>query len=94
LDEFVPKELITIMAKYRNKPPQLAGGTFVSDPATGECVAYFMVNCGHVADFEGIFERGNRCSRILGVKANASMKSHGELDESERLEEGDRPPLS
>ncbi|MCI0601307.1 MAG: homocysteine S-methyltransferase family protein [Beijerinckiaceae bacterium] len=63
------------------------------DAATGGSVAYFMVNCAHPAHFEGIFDKGDWCSRILGVRANASMKSHAELDESGTLDEGDPEDL-
>ncbi|MCI0465569.1 MAG: homocysteine S-methyltransferase family protein [Beijerinckiaceae bacterium] len=63
------------------------------DDATGGSVAYFMVNCAHPTHFEGIFDKGNWCERILGVRANASMKSHAELDESATLDEGDPADL-
>ena len=63
------------------------------DAATGGSVAYFMVNCAHPAHFAAIFDNGDWCGRVLGVKANASTKSHAELDESETLDEGDPEDL-
>ncbi|MCI0468275.1 MAG: homocysteine S-methyltransferase family protein [Beijerinckiaceae bacterium] len=63
------------------------------DAATGGSAAYFMVNCAHPAHFSGTFEGGAWLSRILGVRANASMKSHAELDDSETLDEGDPEDL-
>lgn len=63
------------------------------DDATGGSVAYFMVNCAHPTHFDGIFDGRSWCSRIFGVRPNASAKSHAELDESETLDEGDPADL-
>jgi homocysteine S-methyltransferase len=64
------------------------------DAATGGSPAYFMVNCAHPTHFAGTFDGGGDWqSRILGVKANASTKSHAELDESETLDAGDPADL-
>jgi homocysteine S-methyltransferase len=63
------------------------------DAATGGSVAYFMVNCAHPAHFAAIFDNGDWCGRVLGVKASASTKSHAELDESETLDEGEPEDL-
>jgi homocysteine S-methyltransferase len=52
--------------------------------------AYFMVNCAHPTHFEGALLKSEPWTdRILGVRANASMKSHAELDEAETLDAGD-----
>ena len=51
---------------------------------------YHMLNCAHPEHIEGAFEApGDWRSRILGLRANASRKSHAELDESPELDEGD-----
>ncbi|WP_407158290.1 homocysteine S-methyltransferase family protein [Bradyrhizobium sp. STM 3557] len=51
---------------------------------------YFMINCAHPSHFEGALNAGEKWSeRIQGVRANASTKSHHELDESETLDSGD-----
>jgi homocysteine S-methyltransferase len=64
------------------------------DAATGASVAYFMVNCAHPLHLAGSFEgEGAWRDRILGLRANASVKSHAELDESETLDEGDPADL-
>lgn len=63
------------------------------DAATQGSVAYFMVNCAHPTHFAGSFEAGDWRDRILGIRANASTKSHAELDESETLDDGDPSDL-
>ena len=52
--------------------------------------AYYMINCAHPTHFAGLFASpGAWAERIRGIRANASSKSHAELDESETLDEGD-----
>jgi homocysteine S-methyltransferase len=53
---------------------------------------YFMVNCAHPEHFSGVLE-GDWVRRIRGLRANASRKSHAELDESETLDSGDPEEL-
>ena len=51
---------------------------------------YFMINCAHPAHFENALQAGEAWTkRIHGVRANASTKSHAELDESTTLDAGD-----
>ena len=51
---------------------------------------YFMINCAHPTHFEDALKAGEAWTRrIHGVRANASTKSHAELDESETLDAGD-----
>jgi len=65
------------------------------DAATNGAVAYFMVNCAHPTHFEHVFaEPGSWRDRVMGVRANASPKSHAELDESEELDAGDPHELA
>jgi homocysteine S-methyltransferase len=60
------------------------------DAETGAAAAYFMVNCAHPTHFAGVLEEeGPWLARIGGVRANASTRSHAELDEAEELDEGD-----
>lgn len=62
----------------------------VVDEATGDGPAYFMINCAHPTHFEGTLETGNGwLKRIRGLRANASRRSHAELDEAEDLDDGD-----
>jgi S-methylmethionine-dependent homocysteine/selenocysteine methylase len=52
------------------------------DAETGEATAYFMVNCAHPTHFRDVFDdSGPWLDRIHGLRANASAKSHAELDE-------------
>jgi S-methylmethionine-dependent homocysteine/selenocysteine methylase len=60
------------------------------DHDTDAAAAYFMVNCAHPTHFAQVFEDdGAWRERVLGLRANASVKSHAELDEAEALDEGD-----
>ncbi|MGZ8634256.1 MAG: homocysteine S-methyltransferase family protein [Solirubrobacteraceae bacterium] len=60
------------------------------DAETGGSVAYFMINCAHPTHFAEVLEEdGAWRGRIGGLRANASAKSHAELDEAQVLDEGD-----
>jgi S-methylmethionine-dependent homocysteine/selenocysteine methylase len=64
------------------------------DAETGGAAAYFMINCAHPTHFERVLEDGAPwLERIGGLRANASTKSHAELDEAEELDEGDPADL-
>ena len=59
------------------------------DKATNATPAYYMVNCAHPTHFEGTLASGESwVQRIFGIRANASTKSHAELDEAEKLYDG------
>ena len=65
------------------------------DAETGGSAAYFMVNCAHPTHFAGALELdGAWRQRLVGLRANASSKSHAELDESTELDEGDPADLA
>ena len=65
------------------------------DKITGNYVSYFMINCAHPEHFENILEPSEMWTkRIKGLRANASNKSHAELDESETLDVGDKQQLA
>jgi len=64
------------------------------DRETGGAAAYFMVNCAHPTHFLPALEGPGPWHRVLGVRANASTKSHAELDESEELDDGDPAALA
>lgn len=57
---------------------------------------YYMINCAHPSHFAGQFT-GNLneqwMKRIRGVRANASCKSHAELDEATSLDRGNPSEL-
>jgi S-methylmethionine-dependent homocysteine/selenocysteine methylase len=60
------------------------------DSETDRGTAYFMINCAHPAHFESVLEAAEPWQhRIRGLRANASTKSHAELDEATELDEGD-----
>jgi homocysteine S-methyltransferase len=60
-----------------------------TDAATGGAAAYFMVNCAHPEHFADALGEGDWRRRIRGIRANASRKSHAELDEATELDIGD-----
>jgi len=59
------------------------------DAATGGAPVYYGVNCAHPSHFESAFPGGAAGERIRSIRANASRKSHAELDESPTLDDGD-----
>ena len=62
--------------------------------ATAGAPAYYMVNCAHPTHFEGaLAEAGPWRDRIRGVRANASRKSHAEVDAATELDIGDPAEL-
>jgi S-methylmethionine-dependent homocysteine/selenocysteine methylase len=63
------------------------------DAATDGAPAYYMVNCAHPTHFENVLAEGG-LERVRGLRANASMKSHAELDEAEDLDQGDPDDLA
>ncbi len=56
------------------------------DAATGAYPAYYMLNCAHPDHF---VLNESLSGRIRGLRANASRKSHAELNESTELDVGD-----
>jgi S-methylmethionine-dependent homocysteine/selenocysteine methylase len=56
--------------------------------------AYYMINCAHPTHFvEGLAAGAPWLERIGGIRANASCRSHAELDESPDLDAGDPAEL-
>jgi homocysteine S-methyltransferase len=65
------------------------------DEATGEAPVYFMINCAHPTHFTDVLAgAGGWARRIRGVRANASKRSHAELDEARDLDDGDPAELA
>jgi len=60
------------------------------DAETGSYPRYYMLNCAHPEHFHSVLN-GNASwsARIRGLRANASRKSHAELNESAELDIGD-----
>jgi homocysteine S-methyltransferase len=75
---------------------RLAGGASLreaveqTEEATGGSPLWYMLNCAHPTHFEGALALGEAwTARIGGLRANASPKSHAELDEATQLDDGD-----
>lgn len=65
------------------------------DAQTDGYVAYYMINCAHPTHFRRVLEEGGDWrQRIGGLRANASRRSHAELDESTELDTGDPEQLA
>jgi S-methylmethionine-dependent homocysteine/selenocysteine methylase len=61
-----------------------------TDAATGNAAAYYMINCAHPTHFQDALKAGEAwTTRIRGLRANASKRSHAELDEAPDLDAGD-----
>jgi len=61
-----------------------------TDDATDGYPAYYMINCAHPTHvLASLMPSGSWRQRIRGVRANASAKSHAELNDSTTLDEGD-----
>jgi len=60
------------------------------DKATDNGPAYYMINCAHPTHFKNQLAAGDHWTkRIGGIRANASCKSHAELDAATELDSGD-----
>lgn len=73
----------------------LADAIATVDRATSSGPAYYGINCSHPTHFASTFppdDGGGR--RIRSIRANASSKTHAELDESETLDAGDPAELA
>ncbi len=59
------------------------------DAATDSYPSYYMINCAHPTHFAHVLEEGESwLDRIRGVRANASQRSHAELNEAPDLDAG------
>ncbi len=60
------------------------------DDATDSSPAYYMVNCAHPSHLPADLSSGDPWTlRVKGYRANASQRSHAELNEAEELDDGD-----
>ena len=79
------------------KPPSgqsLADAIEEADAATDAGAAYYMINCAHPDHFESVFTGAAWEQRIRGVRANASRRSHAELNEATELDAGNPEELA
>lgn len=66
-----------------------------TDAETDGYPAYYMINCAHPTHFDSVLVAGERwLHRIGGLRANASMRSHAELDEATELDAGNPAELA
>lgn len=64
------------------------------DEATNEGPVYYMINCAHPSHIDGALSSGGDwMGRVFGIRANASSKSHAELDEADELDDGNPAEL-
>jgi homocysteine S-methyltransferase len=72
----------------------LAEAIEATDDATGGYPAYYMINCAHPEHLAAALEQGGAWrERVRGLRANASRRSHAELDECSDLDVGDPQEL-
>ena len=61
-----------------------------TDAATGSYPAHYMINCAHPTHFDFVLEAGAPWTeRVRGLRANASKRSHAELDAAPDIDAGD-----
>jgi S-methylmethionine-dependent homocysteine/selenocysteine methylase len=61
-----------------------------TDAASDGYPAWYMINCAHPTHFEQVLGEGGAWrERVRGLRANASTRSHAELDEAPDLDAGD-----
>ncbi|MBX6369733.1 MAG: homocysteine S-methyltransferase family protein [Rhodospirillales bacterium] len=60
------------------------------DGATAKAPAYYMINCAHPTHFEATMSAAEDWTRrVRGIRANASRRSHQELNDAPDLDDGD-----
>ncbi|QGY43073.1 homocysteine S-methyltransferase [Maribellus comscasis] len=64
------------------------------DKDTQQYPLYYMINCAHPTHFVRQLVDADWTKRIRGIRANASCKSHAELDESVELDSGNKIELA
>ena len=64
------------------------------DAATAGAPTYYMINCAHPTHFASVLEDAPWMDRVRGLRANASMRSHAELDAAPDLDDGDPDDLA
>jgi S-methylmethionine-dependent homocysteine/selenocysteine methylase len=65
------------------------------DKSVNEPPIYYMINCAHPTHFQNELKENEQwVKRIKGIRANASCKTHAELDESTELDRGNPKELA
>lgn len=64
------------------------------DDATGSAPVYYAINCAHPTHFADVLQGDAAwAGRLRGLRANASRRSHAELDQAQDLDDGDPAEL-
>jgi homocysteine S-methyltransferase len=72
----------------------LAHAIETTDAMTSGYPVYYMINCAHPTHFDAVLAAGGAWrDRLRGLRANASRRSHAELDASPDLDAGDPQEL-
>ncbi|RRV03791.1 homocysteine S-methyltransferase [Pseudomonas sp. v388] len=76
--------------------PSLRDAIEQVDRETDSYPLYYMINCAHPTHFQTMLNQdtGPWQGRIRGIRANASSKSHAELDAATELDSGDPAELA
>lgn len=75
----------------------LAQAIDATDAETGGYPAYYMINCAHPTHFAHVLQEDGAASwkeRLRGLRANASTRSHAELDAASDLDAGNPGQLA
>jgi S-methylmethionine-dependent homocysteine/selenocysteine methylase len=65
-----------------------------TDQETSNAPAYYMLNCAHPTHFADALRQGEAwVARLRGLRANASTRSHAQLDAASDLDTGDPADL-
>jgi homocysteine S-methyltransferase len=72
----------------------LADAVAEVDAETGAGPVYYGINCAHPSHFGPVLPSGAVGARVRSIRANASAKSHAELDASPVLDAGDPVELA
>jgi homocysteine S-methyltransferase len=89
------KTQATIRKRHDPLQKPVAAAIETVDAATGGARAYYMINCAHPTHFRDALKAGEAwLERIRGIRANASSKSHAELDQAQERDAGDPRELA
>lgn len=81
---------LTVETDGRLPTGQPLGEAIEEIDASGTPPTYYMINCAHPDHFRDVLAAGGAWrNRIRAIRANASRKSHAELDEATELDAGD-----
>jgi homocysteine S-methyltransferase len=73
---------------------RLADAIAEVDAATSAAPVYYMINCAHPTHFDHTLSGNDGWTgRLRGIRANASTRSHAELNEATELDAGDPQDL-